>query len=203
MLTKPHSVEQRATDAATPTFVATSLLEGPGDPGGAVNAASDADTGQMLWLWVRWACDVTPCGRNTSMAVPRSRSGQVSGAQMTISNSLGKSLLVRQDEAETLETMGVRLYADHDMTGGKLSANRAFLPAGEGPPPHPVPQRLRETAVEHVRVRVDQTGKQCPLGAVDRRHVHARRPRHRIDPDMHAQVTERFAAAALGGDRTS
>ncbi|MDE1671914.1 cupin domain-containing protein [Nocardia gipuzkoensis] len=56
---------------------------------------------------------------------------------MTISNSLGKALLVRQDEAETLETMGVRLYADHDMTGGRLSANRAFLPAGaEGPPPH-------------------------------------------------------------------
>ncbi|MGY5308855.1 cupin domain-containing protein [Nocardia gipuzkoensis] len=56
---------------------------------------------------------------------------------MTISNSLGKALLVRQDEAETLETMGVRLYADHDMTGGKLSANRTFLLAGaDGPPPH-------------------------------------------------------------------
>ncbi|MBF6220635.1 RNA polymerase sigma factor SigJ [Nocardia abscessus] len=38
------------------------------------------------------------------------------------------------------------------------------------------------------------------LAARARRHVHARRPRHRIDPDMHAQVTERFAAAALGGD---
>ncbi len=41
---------------------------------------------------------------------------------MTISNSHDKALLVRRDEAETLETMGVRLYADHDMTGGKLSA---------------------------------------------------------------------------------
>ncbi|WP_327265103.1 sigma-70 family RNA polymerase sigma factor [Streptomyces sp. NBC_01232] len=33
-----------------------------------------------------------------------------------------------------------------------------------------------------------------------RRHVHARRPRHRPGADLHAQVTERFAAAALGGD---
>lgn len=33
-----------------------------------------------------------------------------------------------------------------------------------------------------------------------RRHVHAHRPRHRAAPDVHAQVTERFAAAALGGD---
>ncbi|WP_084487026.1 cupin domain-containing protein [Nocardia sienata] len=48
-----------------------------------------------------------------------------------------KALLVRHEDAETLDTMGVRLYADHDMTGGKLSANRAFLPAGaQGPPPH-------------------------------------------------------------------
>ncbi|MEV0502026.1 sigma-70 family RNA polymerase sigma factor [Streptomyces spectabilis] len=31
-----------------------------------------------------------------------------------------------------------------------------------------------------------------------RRHVHARRPRHRPEPDLHARVTERFAAAALG-----
>ncbi|MGI5350414.1 sigma factor-like helix-turn-helix DNA-binding protein [Streptomyces sp. CA-250714] len=38
------------------------------------------------------------------------------------------------------------------------------------------------------------------LAARARRHVHARRPRHRIEPDIHAQVTERFAAAALGGD---
>ncbi|WP_433202211.1 cupin domain-containing protein [Nocardia sp. CA-107356] len=56
---------------------------------------------------------------------------------MTISNSHHKALLVRHDEAETLDTLGVRLYADHDMTGGKLSANRAYLPAGtDGPPPH-------------------------------------------------------------------
>ncbi|MFB6820567.1 sigma-70 family RNA polymerase sigma factor [Streptomyces virginiae] len=33
-----------------------------------------------------------------------------------------------------------------------------------------------------------------------RRHVHARRPRHRPEADLHARVTERFAAAALGGD---
>ncbi|GAA4521711.1 RNA polymerase sigma factor SigJ [Nonomuraea ferruginea] len=38
------------------------------------------------------------------------------------------------------------------------------------------------------------------LAARARRHVHARRPRHRTEPDVHAQVTERFAAAALGGD---
>ncbi|MER5421092.1 RNA polymerase sigma factor SigJ [Streptosporangium roseum] len=38
------------------------------------------------------------------------------------------------------------------------------------------------------------------LAARARRHVHARRPRHRTEPDIHAQVTERFAAAALGGD---
>ncbi|MGN9846421.1 sigma-70 family RNA polymerase sigma factor [Nonomuraea sp. H19] len=38
------------------------------------------------------------------------------------------------------------------------------------------------------------------LAARARRHVHARRPRHRAEPDIHAQVTERFAAAALGGD---
>ncbi|ONM49840.1 cupin domain-containing protein [Nocardia donostiensis] len=56
---------------------------------------------------------------------------------MTISKNNDKALLVRHDDAETLDTMGVRLYADHDMTGGKLSANRAFLPAGaDGPPPH-------------------------------------------------------------------
>ncbi|MFF3571063.1 cupin domain-containing protein [Nocardia jiangxiensis] len=47
------------------------------------------------------------------------------------------ALLVRYDEAETLDTMGVRLYADHDTTGGVLSGNRAYLPAGtDGPPPH-------------------------------------------------------------------
>lgn len=47
------------------------------------------------------------------------------------------ALLVRHDDAEVLDTMGVRLYADHDLTGGTLSANRAFLPAGaDGPPPH-------------------------------------------------------------------
>ncbi|WP_406278367.1 cupin domain-containing protein [Nocardia sp. NBC_00881] len=56
---------------------------------------------------------------------------------MTISNNDDKALLVRHDDAETLDTMGVRLYADHDMTNGKLSANRAFLPKGaDGPPPH-------------------------------------------------------------------
>ncbi|WP_406278373.1 sigma-70 family RNA polymerase sigma factor [Nocardia sp. NBC_00881] len=33
-----------------------------------------------------------------------------------------------------------------------------------------------------------------------RRHVHACRPRQRAEPGVHAQVTERFAAAALGGD---
>ncbi|MEV6860263.1 RNA polymerase sigma factor SigJ [Streptosporangium subroseum] len=38
------------------------------------------------------------------------------------------------------------------------------------------------------------------LAARARRHVHARRPRHRAEPDIHAQVIERFAAAALGGD---
>ncbi|MEU8250999.1 RNA polymerase sigma factor SigJ [Nonomuraea sp. NPDC048916] len=41
------------------------------------------------------------------------------------------------------------------------------------------------------------------LAARARRHVHARRPRHRTEPDIHAQVTERFAAAALGGDLTA
>jgi quercetin dioxygenase-like cupin family protein len=55
---------------------------------------------------------------------------------VTIANNT-KALLVRHDDAETLDTMGVRLYADHDTTGGVLSANRAFLPAGaDGPPPH-------------------------------------------------------------------
>jgi quercetin dioxygenase-like cupin family protein len=48
-----------------------------------------------------------------------------------------RALLVRHNEAERLTSMGVTLYADHDMTGGKLSGNRAFLPAGtDGPPPH-------------------------------------------------------------------
>ncbi|MFE3193960.1 cupin domain-containing protein [Nocardia sp. NPDC059240] len=48
-----------------------------------------------------------------------------------------RALLIRHDEAEYLPGLGVRLYADHDMTGGKLSANRATLPAGtDGPPPH-------------------------------------------------------------------
>ena len=39
-------------------------------------------------------------------------------------------LLVRHEEAERLDTLGVRLYADHDTTGGALSGNRAYLPAG-------------------------------------------------------------------------
>ncbi|MBB5915171.1 mannose-6-phosphate isomerase-like protein (cupin superfamily) [Nocardia transvalensis] len=48
-----------------------------------------------------------------------------------------RALLVRHEEAERLETLGVTLYADHDMTGGALSGNRAYLPAGtDGPPPH-------------------------------------------------------------------
>ncbi|MER5326241.1 RNA polymerase sigma factor SigJ [Streptosporangium roseum] len=38
------------------------------------------------------------------------------------------------------------------------------------------------------------------LAARARRHVQARRPRQRSAPDVHSQVTERFAAAALGGD---
>ena len=47
------------------------------------------------------------------------------------------ALLVRHDDAETLDTIGVRLYADHTTTGGVLSANRAYLPTGtDGPPPH-------------------------------------------------------------------
>jgi RNA polymerase sigma-70 factor (ECF subfamily) len=33
-----------------------------------------------------------------------------------------------------------------------------------------------------------------------RQHVHARRPRRRADPAEHREVTERFLAAALGGD---
>jgi RNA polymerase sigma-70 factor (ECF subfamily) len=33
-----------------------------------------------------------------------------------------------------------------------------------------------------------------------REHVHARRPRYEPDPRVHRQVTERFLAAALGGD---
>lgn len=33
-----------------------------------------------------------------------------------------------------------------------------------------------------------------------REHVHARRPRHQPDPHVQQQVTERFVAAALGGD---
>lgn len=47
------------------------------------------------------------------------------------------ALLVRAAEAERLDTMGVWLYADHETTRGRFSANRTFLPAGaEGPPPH-------------------------------------------------------------------
>lgn len=33
-----------------------------------------------------------------------------------------------------------------------------------------------------------------------RDHVHARRPRYQADPDVQAKVTQRFIAAALGGD---
>ncbi|MET8429340.1 cupin domain-containing protein [Nocardia sp. NPDC004860] len=48
-----------------------------------------------------------------------------------------RALFIRAGEAEQLPGLGVHLYADHDMTGGKLSANRAVLPAGtDGPPPH-------------------------------------------------------------------
>ncbi|WP_059008584.1 RNA polymerase sigma factor SigJ [Streptomyces specialis] len=36
-----------------------------------------------------------------------------------------------------------------------------------------------------------------------REHVHARRPRFRADPVVQRQVTERFVAAALGGDMAS
>jgi len=48
-----------------------------------------------------------------------------------------RALLVRHQEAERLDTMGVTLYADHGTTGGALSANRTYLAAGtDGPPPH-------------------------------------------------------------------
>nr|WP_246461563.1 sigma-70 family RNA polymerase sigma factor [Nocardia transvalensis] len=33
-----------------------------------------------------------------------------------------------------------------------------------------------------------------------RRHLHGRRPRRTTEPEVHAEVTERFAAAVLGGD---
>lgn len=33
-----------------------------------------------------------------------------------------------------------------------------------------------------------------------REHVHARRPRYEPDPHVRRQVTERFMAAAVGGD---
>ncbi|MBH0780494.1 cupin domain-containing protein [Nocardia bovistercoris] len=56
---------------------------------------------------------------------------------VTIDDASDRALLVRYDETELLETLGVRLYADHDMTGGKMSANRTLLAAGtDGPPPH-------------------------------------------------------------------
>ncbi|WP_458689047.1 cupin domain-containing protein [Nocardia tengchongensis] len=49
----------------------------------------------------------------------------------------GRALFIRHDEAEYLPGLGVHLYADHDTTGGVLSANRTELPAGtDGPPPH-------------------------------------------------------------------
>ncbi|WP_459545559.1 RNA polymerase sigma factor SigJ [Nocardia sp. X0981] len=38
------------------------------------------------------------------------------------------------------------------------------------------------------------------LASRARRHVHTRRPRRKAEPEVHARVTERFAAAALGGD---
>lgn len=38
------------------------------------------------------------------------------------------------------------------------------------------------------------------LGHRAREHVHARRPRFPVEPRVHRQVTERFVAAALGGD---
>ncbi|MQA15949.1 MAG: sigma-70 family RNA polymerase sigma factor [Pseudonocardiaceae bacterium] len=41
------------------------------------------------------------------------------------------------------------------------------------------------------------------LGHRAREHVHARRPRFKADPQVQRQVTERFVAAALGGDLRS
>ncbi|WP_103887448.1 RNA polymerase sigma factor SigJ [Actinacidiphila yanglinensis] len=38
------------------------------------------------------------------------------------------------------------------------------------------------------------------LGHRAREHVHARRPRYQADPRLQQQITERFVAAALGGD---
>ncbi|MCF6477044.1 RNA polymerase subunit sigma-24, partial [Nonomuraea sp. MG754425] len=38
------------------------------------------------------------------------------------------------------------------------------------------------------------------LGHRARGHVRARRPRRRVDPSLQRQVTERFVAAAFGGD---
>ncbi len=56
---------------------------------------------------------------------------------MDTNDPAGRALLVRHDEAEHLDTLGMWLYADHDTTGGALSGNRAYLPAGaQGPPPH-------------------------------------------------------------------
>ncbi|WP_234334476.1 sigma-70 family RNA polymerase sigma factor [Streptomyces sp. NRRL B-1347] len=52
--------------------------------------------------------------------------------------------------------------------------------------------------IAHILNRAPTAVRQLATRA--RRHVHARRPRHRPEPDLHAQVTERFAAAALGGD---
>ncbi|TCJ95672.1 cupin domain-containing protein [Nocardia alba] len=56
---------------------------------------------------------------------------------VTTGSTPDAALLVRYDEAELLEALGVRLYADHEMTGGAMSANRTLLAAGtNGPPPH-------------------------------------------------------------------
>lgn len=52
-------------------------------------------------------------------------------------NTHEPALLIRGNEAERLDTMGVRLYADHRTTHGRFSANATHLPPGAGgPPPH-------------------------------------------------------------------
>src|SRR5690349_6661806 len=65
------------------------------------------------------------------------RSGTAAPGDQVGRQQMDRALLVRHDEAERLDTLGVTLYADHTTTGGALSGNRAFLPAGtDGPPPH-------------------------------------------------------------------
>ncbi|MET7433267.1 MULTISPECIES: sigma-70 family RNA polymerase sigma factor [Streptomyces] len=166
---------------------------------------SVADTEDALQeVWLAWAArhrnpEVKPVDNAraylTRIAVNQAlaRRAHLSRRQETYADSwLPEPLLVSQDDAadgaERAETMSmavlVVLEALSPLDRAVFVLHEVFCFA------HPeIAQTLGRSpaAVRQLATRA-------------RRHVQARRPRHRPRRDQHARVTERFAEAALGGD---